>query len=356
MFRIKTNLTLLVMSLILVLLITPSVILRAQTVELIIMTHDSFAVSEDVLQAFEEETGITVRILRAGDTGAMVNQAILSQTNPLGDVLYGIDNTFLSRALEANLFLPYRSDLLTSVDEAFVLDDEYRVTPINFGDVCLNYDIAYFQEHELSLPETLQELTLPEYADLLVVQNPATSSPGLAFLLATVATFGETDEDYTYLDFWADLVDNGVLVVDSWTDAYYGEFSASSTGERPLVVSYSSSPPAEMFFAEEPLETAPTGSITADETCFRQIEFAGILNGTQHVEEAQLFIDFMLGLEFQEDLPLQMFVFPVNENAVLPEIFTEYVEMPEKVVEMDIDVIDDSREDWIEAWTTVVLR
>ncbi len=330
------------------------------SVTLTVITHDSFAASEDVLAAFEEDTGITVRILRSGDAGTMVNQAVLSRENPLGDVLYGVDNTFLTRALDADLFIPYESPLLENVPEEFILDPEHRVTPVDYGDVCLNYDAAYFEENDLPLPESLADLTDPIYDGLLVVENPATSSPGLAFLLVTVDQFGadEDEEDgYTYLDFWADLVENDVLVADDWSDAYFGQFSGSGgDGTRPLVVSYASSPPAEVYFAEEEPEAAPTGSITAPGTCFRQIEFVGILNGTEHLEAAQQFVDFMLSVEFQEDMPLQMFVFPVNPEAELPEVFATYAAIPEEPVTMDIAEIDAHREEWIQAWTETVLR
>ena len=209
--------------------------------------------SEPVLAAFETATGFKLEILRSGDAGYMVNQAILSKNNPLGDVLYGIDNTFLSRALDAQIFQAYESAMLEQVTEGFVPDDTFRVTPIDFGDVCLNYDIAYFEENELALPKTLSDLTAPQYAGLLVAENPATSSPGLAFLLATIAEFGD-DGETTYLDYWQALADNDVLVVDGWTDAYYGEFTVGSrgVGSRPLVVSYASSPPAEVIYGEDP--------------------------------------------------------------------------------------------------------
>ncbi|NPV67194.1 MAG: thiamine ABC transporter substrate-binding protein [Anaerolineae bacterium] len=332
-----------------------------QPVELTLITHDSFSVSEEVLSSFEQEAGIRVRILRAGDTGTMINQAILSRNNPLADVLYGLDNTFLTRALDADLFVPYESPLLKDVAEEFILDSQHRVTPIDYGDVCLNYDKAYFAEHDLLLPASFEDLTKPEYRGLLVVENPATSSPGLAFLLATIGYFGTGNEEeeiqpYTYLDFWADLVANDVLVVDSWSDAYYGEFSATGDGTRPLVVSYASSPPAEVYFAEEELEDAPTGSITASGMCFRQIEFAGILAGTQRIEAAQRFIDFLLSRPFQEDMPLQMFVFPVNREAELPEVFARYAAIPEEPAYLDSETIAAYREEWIEAWTSVVLR
>ncbi|MBZ0294560.1 MAG: thiamine ABC transporter substrate-binding protein [Anaerolineae bacterium] len=329
----------------------------AQDNVLTLVTHDSFNVSEEVLNQFEAETGIQVEILRSGDAGLMINQSILSKDNPLGDVIFGIDNTFLSRTLENDLFVPYESPALENIPDSFVLDDMHRVTPIDYGDVCLNYDVSYFEGNELALPESLSDLTTEDYRSLLVVENPATSSPGLAFLMTTIGVFG-TEGDYTYLHYWADLVENDVLVVDGWDNAYYGEFSGNtgSTGTRPLVVSYASSPPVEVYFMESPPEKAPTGAITADETCFRQIEFAGILNGTDKIEEAQMFIDFMLSVSFQEDLPLQMFVYPVNPEAELPEVFTEYVTVPEDSVSLDPEEIDANREAWIQAWAEVVLR
>ncbi len=326
---------------------------QAQEQTLTLLTHDSFNVSEEVLAAFEAETGITVQILRSGDAGTMVNQAVLSKSNPLGDVLFGVDNTFLGRALDADLFVPYESPLLEQIPDVFRLDPENRVTPVDYGDVCLNYDKAYFEKAELPLPESLSDLTKPEYKGLLVVQNPATSSPGLAFLLATVAVFGETG-DYTYMDFWADLVANDVLVTEGWEDAYFGQFTAGGgDGTRPLVVSYASSPP---FTVDEKTGEAATASIVADMTCFRQIEFVGILAGTPRLEAAQQFVDFMLSPAFQEDVPLQMYVFPVHPEAALPEMFVQFAQLPEVPVVMDFDRINADREKWIQAWTEIVLR
>lgn len=335
--------------------VTPAFAQEPTTITVI--AHDSFAYSEDVIEAFQAETGITVEVLRVGDTGTLVNQAVLTANNPLGDVIYGVDNTFLSRALAGEIFTPYQSPLLENVPVEFQIDEEYRVTPINYGDVCLNYDVAYFEENDLALPQSLADLTEPQYASLLVVENPATSSPGLAFLLASISVFGE-EGDYTYLDFWADLVANDVHITADWTSAYYGEFSGSagSEGDRPLVVSYASSPPAEVYFAEEPTDTAPTSTVIADETCFRQIEFAGILNGTQNEAAAQQFIDFLLSVPLQEDLPLQMFVFPVNEAAQLPEVFEDFAPIPDNPITVDIEAIDANRDTWIQTWTETVLR
>ncbi len=332
----------------------PIPVSAAQEDVVTLVTHDSFNVSEDVLQAFEDESGLKVEILQIGDAGTLTNQAVLSADNPLGDVIFGIDNTFLGRALAADIFEPYLSPALATIPEEFWVDTDNRVTPIDYGDVCLNYDIAYFEENGLDIPNSLTDLTDEKYQELLVVQNPATSSPGLAFLLATIVEFG-TEGDYTYLDYWEDLIDNGALVVEDWTSAYYGEFSLAG-GDYPLVVSYASSPPVEVLFADPPVDSALTGSVIGDGTCFRQIEFAGVLKGADNVTGAQQFIDFLLSKEFQEDIPLQMFVFPVNPAAELPDLFVDYAAIPEKPARMTIEDIDAGREQWIQAWTETVLR
>jgi thiamine transport system substrate-binding protein len=320
---------------------------------LTVMTHDSFAVSEDVVKKFEEANNATVTFLPSGDAGAALNKAILAKDAPLADLFYGVDNTFLSRAMEAGIFEPYASPALADVPVEFKLDPENRLVPIDYGDVCINYDKAYFASKALAVPASLEDLAKPEYKDLLVVENPATSSPGLAFLAATVKHFGEDG----YVEYWKQLRQNGVVVVDGWETAYYTNFSGSSgRGPQPMVVSYASSPAAEVIFAEKPPEDAPTASILAPDTCFRQIEFAGVLKGAKQPELARRFLDFMLGLDFQQDMPTQMFVYPVNQKAVLPEAFVKYAEVAKQPASLDPATIAANREAWINAWTEAVLK
>ena len=320
----------------------------SQTVRLV--THDSFYVSDGIIAGFEEASGHTVELLQVGDAGTMVNQAVLTRDNPIADVMFGIDNTFLGRALDARLFVEYTSPLLAAVPEELQLD--HRVTPIVFGDVCLNFDIPGLAERGIAPPASLRDLTDEQYRDLLVVEHPGTSSPGLAFMIATIVEFGE-EGAYSWLDFWADLSDNGVLIAAGWEEAYYGSFSgASGAGDRPIVVSYASSPPAEVIFADPPITEAPTGVIEAG--CFRQIEFAAILAGTEVEGAARELIDFMLSIEFQEDIPLNMFVFPANENAAVPPEFIEYTIVPSDPAQLPTAVIDANRSRWIEEWVEVV--
>jgi len=326
----------------------------ASATTLVVMTHDSFTATAAVIQSFEQANNVKVQILQSGDAGAALNKAILSKATPQADLFFGVDNTFLSRALAADLFEPYVSPVLATVPAQYQLDGTNRLTPIDYGYVSLNYDKAYLAKNNLAVPQSLRELTRPEWKSRLVVENPATSSPGLAFLLASVAEFG-TSGAYTYLDFWRELRANDVLVSESWNDAYYTQFSGSSgRGPRPLVVSYASSPPAEVLFSETPLTDAPTGVVTAGS--FLQIEFAGILKGTKNRALAEKFIDFMLSPAFQEDMPLQMFVYPVQPDAQLPEAFTKYAQQPSQPLTLPPNEIDSNREQWIEAWTQAVLR
>jgi thiamine transport system substrate-binding protein len=318
---------------------------------LTVMTHDSFAVTEENVTAFEAEYNVDVVFLKSGDAGEATNKAVLSVDAPLADVFYGVDNTFLSRALEGGIFEAYESPLLAEVPDEFELDPSHGALPVDYGDVCLNYDIAYFEDNNFAPPADLEALLEPEYRSLLVVENPATSSPGLAFLFATVGHFGEDG----YLDYWEGLEANDVKVVNDWETAFYTEFSRWG-GERPIVVSYASSPPVDLIFAEGPLDAPVTAAVVSDGSCFRQIEFVGILKGTQNRALAEAWVDYMLSVEFQEDLPMQMFVFPVNPNAELQAEFVNFLVEPEVTAFVSPEDIAANREAWIQAWTETVLR
>ncbi|MFM8320783.1 MAG: thiamine ABC transporter substrate binding subunit [Chloroflexota bacterium] len=318
---------------------------------LTVMTHDSFAISEEALKQFEQANQVKVQFVKSGDTGTALNKAILSRDNPLADVFYGVDNTFLSRALTEDIFEPYASPLLEQIPAEFKLDPQARALPVDYGDVCLNYDKAYFAGKGLPPPGSLDDLLKPEYKGLLVVQNPAASSPGLAFLLATIGAYGEDG----YLAYWQALKDNDVLVVNDWESAYYTEFSGSSgKGPRPLVVSYNSSPVFEVIYAETPLAEPPTAALVADNSCFRQIEFVGLLRGARNAELGRKWIDFMLSPAFQQDMPMQMFVFPVNPAASLDETFNKFLQVAQQPVRVDPQQIAAQREAWLKAWTELM--
>ncbi|MDT9690930.1 thiamine ABC transporter substrate-binding protein [Streptomyces sp. P9(2023)] len=320
-----------------------------------LVSHDSFNASKEVLAEFTKQTGFTVKVLKSGDAGVAVNKEILTKGSPQGDVFFGVDNTLLSRALDNGIFVPYEAKGLDLVLPEVKLDKEHRVTPIDTGDICVNYDKKYFADKKLAPPQTFDDLAKPEYKNLLVVENPEKSSPGLGFLLGTAAQYG----DDGWQGYWEKLKANGVKTVDSWELAYNQEFSGSAggkqaKGDRPLVVSYASSPPVEVLYAEPQPKEAPTGVSTG--TCFRQIEFAGLLNGAKNPEGGKALIDFLISKKFQEDMPLQMFVNPVTKGAQLPELFTKHGVTIEKPQTMAPEKIAEKRDQWIQSWSSTVLK
>lgn len=329
---------------------TPTVAAAPAPAQLTVMTHDSFAVSKEVLAKFEAANNVTVTILNSGDAGSMLNKAILSKDAPLADVIYGIDNTFLSRALASDIIADVTPQT-PALTAAATVDASAPLTPIDVGYVLINYDIAGLQAAGLTPPTTLKDLLDPQWKSKLVVENPTTSSTGLAFFLATVAEFGADG----WQDYWKALRANDVLVVDDWSTAYYTHFSGSSgKGPRPLVVSYSSSPVAEVYFSEGKLTTPPTGNVAFG--VFRQVEYAGVLKGSKQPELAQKFIEFMLSDDFQNDMPLQMFVYPASTTATLPELYTKFAAIPTVATQLDAQTIATNRDTWLAQWSTIVLQ
>ena len=318
------------------------------------MTHDSFDIGAEVIAAFETENNAKVTVLKAGDAGEALTKAILSKDNPPADLLYGVDNTFLGRALNEGIFLPYKSPKLDKVRSEHRLDPSNHVMPVDFGYVTLNYDKAWMEANKLQPPKSLEDLAKPEWRNRLVVQNSATSSPGLAFLLTTIAKFGESGS-YTWKEYWRDLRANGVMVTDGWEDAYYTAFSHSGKGDRPIVVSYATSPAAEVFYSEGKYKKPPTGNVVGPKASFLQIEGIGILKGTKKEALAKKFVDFVMERPFQEDFPTRMWVYPVNPEAATPEVFW-FAEVPEAPAVLDPKVIAQKREQWIGEWTRIVLQ
>jgi len=321
--------------------------------KLVLVTHDSFNLSKGTLAKFTDETGIEVEVQAAGDAGELVNKLVLTKDSPLGDVVFGIDNTFASRAVNEGVLEDYASKDLTSAEDAYLLpagSGREQLTPIDNGDVCVNVDHEWFADAGIAEPVTLDDLLKPEYKDLFVVPAANSSSPGLAFLLATVAAFGDgTAGDDGWQDYWKKLVANGVKIDAGWSDAYYVDFSGpSSEGDRPLVVSYASSPPFEV---QEGDTVAPTGALL--DTCFRQTEYAGVINGTENAAAAEKLVDFLFSTTVQNDIPESMYVYPVNAAATLPEGWSEFAKIADDPFVVSPADIDANRETWLSDWAAI---
>ena len=298
--------------------------------EVTLLAYDAFTPQEGIFDAFTAATGAKVKVVTGGDSGVLISKAILTAGTPEGDVLWGLDNTLLSRAQKA--------ELLTSYE------------PVDTGDICVNYDKQWFASRNIAPPTSLEDLALPAYKNLLVVQDPVASSPGLGFLLGTIAHFG-VDK---WQNYWNSLKENGVRVSPDWTSAYTIDFSGSSgKGKYPLVISYGSSPPAEVLYAEKPIDTPPTAVI--ESTCFRQTEYVGALRGTRNPNLAAKLISYLLDVPFQESMPLSLFVFPVNKKAALPELFTKFAVAPKNPLTLDPADIENNRDAWLNSWREIIL-
>src|SRR5690625_3793048 len=306
-----------------------------------VVSHDSFDLDEELFAQFTETTGYELEFSAPGDAGALVNQLILTKDSPLGDVVYGVDNSFAARAINEEVVAEYHSPALPQEDEDYLVDG-YALTPIDMGDVCMNVEHEWFNENDIDEPETFDDLLKEEYEGLTVVTNPAQSSPGLAFLLATIANFDADWENY-----WADLIDNDLKIVDSWSDAYYTDFSANE-GSRPIALSYSTSP----AFTLDDDGDSTTGSML--DTCFRQIEYAGVLTGAENPEGAQAFIDFLLSEEVQAAIPESLYMYPVAP-VDLPEDWVAHAPLAEQPHQLDPADIEANLDDWLRTWQDDVI-
>jgi thiamine transport system substrate-binding protein len=299
--------------------------------EVTLLAYDAFTPAEGVFTAFTEETGARVKVVTGGDSGTVISKAILTAGNPEGDVLWGVDNTTLSRAQDARLLESYE--------------------PVNTGDVCVNYSKKWYLSRGLQPPTGLDDLVKPQYRGQLVVQDPVNSSPGLAFLMATVAKYGDGWQQW-----WRALMDNDVKVVSDWTTAWTVEYAGGGNpGTRPLVVSYGSSPPAEIVYAADPSSVTEPDSGVIESTCFRQTEYVGVLRGTGNPTNAQKLVEYLLARKFQDSMPLSLFVFPVNPDVALPDVFAKWAVKAADPLTLPAADIAANREKWLREWRAIAL-
>ncbi|GAA1140886.1 thiamine ABC transporter substrate-binding protein [Ornithinicoccus hortensis] len=320
---------------------------QGQGQEVMLVTHDSFNLPEEFLAAFTEDTGYRVTVQASGDAGALTNQLVLTKGSPVGDAVFGIDNAFASRAVNEGVLAEYTPAELPegATEHALTGEGSGMLTPVDYGDVCVNIDDTWFADEGIEPPRTLQDLTDPAYEGLFVTPGASTSSPGLAFLLATIGEFGEDG----WQQYWEDLMANGAKVTSGWTDAYTVDFTAGGgDGDRPIVLSYASSPP---FTIPEDGEE-PTTSALLD-TCFRQVEYAGVIEGAENPDGAQALIDYLLTDDVQAAIPDSMYVYPVSTQVELPEVWAQWADVADAPIEVAPEDIEANRETWVREWADI---
>src|SRR5262245_23937742 len=316
--------------------------------KVVLVTHESFVMSKKLQQQFEDESGYDLVIRAAGDAGALTNKLVLTKDDPTGDAVFGIDNTFGSRAIDEGVLAAYDAKLPAGADQYRLAgDDDHDLTPVDTGNVCVNVDDTWFADHGVAEPQSLDDLIKPEYKNLFVTPGATTSSPGLAFLLATIAAYGEDG----WQDYWSRLMANGTKLTQGWEDAYEVDFTqGGGHGDRPIVLSYDSSP----AFTTDGKGGTTTSALL--DTCFRQVEYAGVLAGAKNPEGAKALVDFMLSRPFQKALPNAMFVFPVDENVSLPADWGKFAVQPEQPYSVDPAEIASHRDEWLRDWSDATSR
>ena len=312
----------------------------------VLVTHESFVLPKKLEKQFEQESGYDLVVRGSGDAGALTNKLVLTKDDPLGDVAFGVDNTFASRALDEGVFAPYAATLPAGAEQYRLAgDDDHRLTPIDNASVCVNVDDTWFADHDLAPPTTLDDLADPAYKDLFVLPGAATSSPGMAFLLTTIAAYGDAWPDY-----WTKLMDNGAELTAGWSDAYEVDFTqGGGGGDRPIVLSYDSSPAFTVADG-----TSSTSALL--DTCFRQVEYAGVLDGAANPDGAEALVDFLLSPDVQAALPDSMYVFPVASDTPLPQEWAEFAKKPTTPYDVDPTSISEHRDDWLREWSDVTSR
>lgn len=321
--------------------------LPAAAQELRVLVHGSFSLPKPLLAQFESQAGVKLSILKGGDAAEMLNKLILTRAQPIADVVFGIDNALSAKAKGADVLEPYAGP---AAQRATPVALSGALVPVDYGYVTLNYDRTWFARTGLALPRSLEDLAQPAYRNLLAVQNPATSSPGHAFLLATIAGLGEP----AAFDWWARMRANGLKVTKGWSEAYYTEFTRNG-GSRPLVVSYATSPAAEVFYSKEKITEPPTGSLALKGGVFRQVEGVALVRGGQQREAAQRFIEFLRSAPVQEALQTSMWMYPAEPRTPQPDVMRHAAE-PTAFDALPQETIAARGADWVAQWTRVVLK
>ncbi|MFT4043991.1 MAG: thiamine ABC transporter substrate-binding protein [Gordonia sp. (in: high G+C Gram-positive bacteria)] len=313
----------------------------APSKEVTLLTHDSFSLPQAAFDEFTKKTGLTLKVVKSGDAGQLASTISLTPGSPKADAVYGIDNTFASRPIEAGALESYTpAAAAEGAADYAVPDSKGELTAVDRGDVCLNVDDEWYRRNAQKPPSSVRDLRNPTYAAQTALLDPATSSPGLAFLLATIGVFGDGWQQY-----WKDVTAGGATIVSGWEIAYNQLFTAGEgKGSKPIVLSYASSPAA----------TPNTRALL--DSCFRQVEYVGVLRGARNADGARKVVDFMLSPTVQRALPSSMYVYPVGKNVPLPDGWAQSAPAPSTTVSLPPAYIAKNRETWLEQWRAAVGR
>lgn len=294
---------------------------------LTVYTYDSF-ISEwgaglKIAEEFEKTTGIKVQFVAKGDGGNLLSTIISEKGKKTCDVLLGIDNQLASRLLSEKLLASYKPAGLDAIPAELKIDPDNTLVPYDFG----HFAILWDSDKLKNPPASLSDLIRPEYARKLIIMDPRTSTPGLGLLSWVKAVYGNEWETY-----WKALRVSTLTMTPGW-DAGYGLFTS---GEAPLVVSYTTSP----AYHKEYDKTDRYRALLFPEGHPVQIEFAGIVADAPHKKNAEKFMDFLISPACQSIIPTTQWMYPANTGIPLPDSYST-APKPTKTLVLPLDGMSD---------------
>ncbi len=309
--------------------------------KLTVYTYSSFPVSlvDTIKNHFLKTYQTKVEFRSFSDTGPLFNELIQDKQAPQADLVIGLDNNYLNKAVEKDLFQPYKPKAAAKIRPELVFDPQYRMIPFDYGYVVFNYD----RERLGRVPKSHRDLLDPYYKGKIIIENPLTSSPGQVFLLTTIALYGETG----YLDYWRQLKQNLLTITPGWDEAY-GIYTA---GEAPIVLSYGTSPVYHLLYDK----TERYQAMVLDEAAYAQIEGMSIVKGSVNLKGAQQLVEYLLSTEFQSLIPESQFMYPATIDAKLPASF-RIAAQAKRILNLPTDQVAAKLDRWLADWEKAVSR
>lgn len=327
-----------------------------------ILTYDIAAFSDDMLTNFTEQTGFAVELVYTDDAGGILEIMLQTQGSPQVDLAVGLDNTYLQTALDFCLLTVNNVDTSNVDPNVMALYDGPKAVPFDQGHVCLNYDESVVDGENLTEPQTLWNLTESQWTDKTVFPSPLTSSPGRAFMVATIDYFeNDLDPNTTAFDWWKAMADNGATFTSGWTEAYeihysggYGAWVDGHLGDAAMTVSYCHSPGVEAYYGGN--WTSST-SLVLPRATFHQVEYGGLVNGGGNQEAANAFLTFLLSEDINRNMPENNLMQSVLNNATWPEEegYRYHTDLPTLNANITTERIGQEMDDWLMAWTNATV-
>lgn len=323
---------------------------------LTIVTYDIIAITDDVLNEFTNQTGVQVEMIRTDDAGGILEHLLLTKDNPQADLALGLDNTYLQTAFQFDLLAEHGAQIPVLDSKATIPYNGNKAVPFDQGYICLNADTQALSENHISFPTTLEELTAPDWKGKTAFPSPVTSSPGRAFMVASIDYFEQQSSNTTAFDWWADMADNDAIFTTGWTEAYethytggYGIWNEGHIGDAWLTVSYCHSPGVEALYGGNSTISA---AVDIDFASFSQVEYAAPVNGGGSKNAVNAFIEFLLTDEVNTNMPENNLMYSVLEGKDLPETngYRYHSPVPSQPSTIEMDRIGQEMDDWLKDW------